>query len=287
MVINFSEAFMTSSFALVTGASSGLGVDFAKQLATRGYNLIITARREDRLLALRDQLINEFGVQVEVIAMDLAAPAAAQALYDEIKSRELEVEVLINNAGYGLYGLFHETDWARQEKMMQLDMVALTRLTKLFSEDMTTRRKGYILLVSSIGAYQPCPTYATYAAAKSYVLHFGEALNYELRHHNVKVSVLSPGITATEFLQVSGQRATPYQRLAMMQSGPVVRTGLKALFKGQASVVPGLMNKIAAFSVRFLPRTVATWLSYVLMRSPEVAVSRSGGKEGARIKATR
>lgn len=253
------------AYALITGASSGLGVDFAEILAQQGYNLILVARREHLLQEQQRKLASKFAVDVCYLTADLAQANAAQVLYERVAELGLKVEVLINNAGFGLYGHFVEIPWERQAQMMQLDMVTLTQLTQLYAKDMARQGKGYILLVSSIGAYQPTPTYATYAAAKSYVLHFAEALNYELRHSGVKVTALSPGITATEFLQVSGQKATLYQRIAMMQSRPVAQIGIKAMFKGKQSVVPGLANKVTAFSTRFMPRCLMTSISSRLM----------------------
>ena len=144
-------------------------------------------------------------------------------------------------------------------------MLFRSQLTKLFLGDMLQRDKGYILQLSSIGAYQPSPTYAAYSAAKTCVLYFGEALNYELRHSNVSCTVLSPGVTATEFLQVSGQQPTRYQRLFMMQSPEVVRIGLKAMLKRKPSVVAGNMNALIAWSNRFIPRRWSAALTHRLM----------------------
>lgn len=240
--------------ALVTGASSGLGVDFATILAERGCDLILVARREDRLRQLADQLGGRHGVKVHVLAMDLAPLGAAQKLYDEIGTRGLQVDVLINNAGFGVYGPFLEIPWEREEEMLRLDIVALVHLTKLFARDMVARNFGYILQVSSIGAYQPSPTYGTYSAAKAFVLSFGEALSYELRRTNVRVSVLSPGVTETEFLDVAGQKRTLFQRLSIMPSRPVAEIGIEAMLRGKPSKVAGRMNALTTWSLRFMPR---------------------------------
>jgi len=261
------------SYALVTGASSGLGRDFATILAERGYDLILVARRADRLESLKDELIAAHRIDVVTISKDLAVLDAAAGLHAEVRAKGLEVEVLVNNAGLGIYGLFTDIDWAREVSMLQLDIVTLVHLTKLFTRDMVARGKGYVLQISSIGAYQPSPTYASYAAAKTFVLHFGEAINHELKGTGVSVSVLSPGVTATEFLAVSGQKPTLYQRMAMMQSRPVCEIGIRAMFKRKGSVVPGLLNKLTAFSIRFTPRRMATWLAFLLMRNPELGES--------------
>lgn len=240
--------------ALVTGASSGLGVDFATILAERGCHLVLVARREDRLRALANDLAQRHGVQAQAIAMDLAVPGAAQALYDRLAAQKVAIDVLINNAGFGVHGAFLEIPWEREDEMLRLDIVSLVHLTKLFVRDMVARNFGYVLQIASIGAYQPTPTYASYSAAKAFVLSFGEALGYELRHTNVKVSVLSPGVTATEFLAVAGQRHSLFQRLSMMQSRPVAEIGIDAMLRGRPSKVAGAMNALAAWSLRFVPR---------------------------------
>jgi uncharacterized protein len=256
---------LSGQWALVTGASSGLGADFARELAGRGASLVLVARREENLRALQAEITARHPVQVEVVAMDLATPEAPQQLYDRLKAAGRQVDILINNAGLGLYGPFLEIDWQRERNMLELDIVTLTHMTKLFVRDMVARKRGYILQIASIGAYQPSPLYASYAAAKAYVLNFGEALNYELRKTNVKVTVLSPGITATEFLKVSGQQATLYQRTVMMRSPDVVRIGIDALLRGKPSIVPGRLNALMAWSNRLFPRRVQAAVAHRLM----------------------
>ena len=252
--------------ALVTGASSGLGVDFATILAERGCNLVLVARREERLRKLADELAQRHGVQAHVIAMDLAPLGAAADLYNRLRALNLTVDVLINNAGFGVYGPFTEIAWEREQEMLLLDIVTLVHLSKLFVRDMVGRNFGYVLQVSSIGAYQPSPTYATYSAAKAFVLSFGEALSYELRGTNVKVSVLSPGVTATEFLDVAGQRRTLYQRLSMMASRPVAEIGIDAMLRGKPSKVAGVMNALTAWSLRFVPRRLQAAIASAAMQ---------------------
>jgi len=251
--------------AVVTGSSSGLGVEFARDLARRGCDLTLVARREDRLRTLREELTCRHGVNVFVVPTDLAAPSATQHLYEEVKESGRPVDILVNNAGFGLYGEAVEIPWEREKSMLDLDIVALAHLTKLFTKDMLSRNFGFILQVASIGAYQPSPTYASYSAAKSYVLHFGEALDYELRNTGVSCTVLSPGITATEFLEVSGQQASLYQRLAVMQSAEVARIGIESMLKRKPSVVPGRLNAATIFLNRLLPRRLSAAISYRLM----------------------
>ncbi|MEJ2122329.1 MAG: SDR family oxidoreductase [Alphaproteobacteria bacterium] len=258
----------TADYALITGASSGLGAEFARQLAARGYNLILAARRGDRMETLKREIgETSTATQIEIIVSDLSSDDGPQALYDAIKQKNLPVDVLINNAGFGIYGRYADTDWARERELLQVDIVAVAHLTKLFATDMIARGGGHILQVSSIGAYQPTPTYAIYSAAKAFELLFGEALNFELKRKNVKVTVLSPGVTETEFLDVAGQRRTLYQKLTMMQAPRTVREGLNALFRGKPSVVAGLLNAFLAWSTGLLPRRLQAFVAYVVMRN--------------------
>ncbi|HVO17674.1 MAG TPA: SDR family NAD(P)-dependent oxidoreductase [Anaeromyxobacter sp.] len=253
--------------ALVTGASSGLGADFARHLAADGAGLILTARRADALEALAADLRGRNGVPVAVVPLDLAAPGAPAALVAELGRRGLEVDVLINNAGFGLYGEFLEIDPVREREMMILDVLVPLELTRSLGGAMIRRGRGFILQVSSIGGYQPTPLYAVYSAAKAFILSFGEAVAYEWRRRGVTVSVLCPGVTATSFLAVAGQAATAYQRAVMMDSPTVTRAGLDALARGTPSVLPGVLNKLTVFSSRFAPRRWLPAVAHRLMRA--------------------
>ncbi len=257
---------LQGKWALVTGASSGLGVDFAHDLAARGCNLILVARREDRLKAVAQEIVAKHGVQAEVIAMDLGTPDAPQKLYDQITDMGTAVSVLINNAGFGVFGNFVDIPWEREQTMLNLDIVTLVHLSKLFIQDMVAQDFGYILQVASIGAYQPSPMYASYSAAKAFVLSFGEAVNYELRDNNVSMTVISPGVTKTEFLDVAGQDPTFYQRMLMMESKDVARIGINTMLKGKASVIPGFGNWFGAWVNRLVPRRAQAAIAYRLMQ---------------------
>jgi hypothetical protein len=247
--------------ALVTGASSGLGADFARVLAGKGCHLVLVARREDRLKALEQEITGCHDVQVQVVPMDLGTPEGPAALHARTRGLGLEIDILVNNAGFGVWGPFLEIPWERERQMLELDILSLVHLTKLYGQDMAARRRGWILQVASIGAFQPSPTYASYSAAKAFVLSFGEAVAYELRSSGVRVSVLSPGVTETEFLDVAGQKRSLYQRMAMMDSPRVARSGIEALLRGRSSFVPGLVNKVPAFLMRFTPRQLAAALA--------------------------
>ncbi|TDR82883.1 SDR family NAD(P)-dependent oxidoreductase [Paludibacterium purpuratum] len=254
-------------WALITGASSGMGVDYARQLAAQGVALVLVARSFEPMRTLADELIARHRVPVQVIAQDLAEPGAAQALKRQIDEQGWQIDLLVNNAGFGVHGDFHRQPLERLQSMLQLNIVALTELTRLFAADMAARGRGEILLVASIGAYQASPTYAAYCASKAYVLLLGEALHEELKPHGVTVTVLSPGVTATNFFEVSGQRATGYQRLMVMPSDAVVRQALAALRARRATLVPGLFNALTVFANRFAPRSWQRKLVYRLMRN--------------------
>jgi short-subunit dehydrogenase len=259
---------LTGKTALVTGASSGLGVDFARELASRGCSIILVARREELLRQVQAEIEQKYAVGVSIIAMDLGAEAAPQDLYERIRAAGQRVDILVNNAGFGLYGEFTDIPWARQREMLQIDIITLAHLTRLFASDMQAQGYGRILQVASTGAYQPTPMYAAYAAAKSFVLNFGIALNYELRQTNVRCTVISPGVTATEFLKVSGQKPSLFQRLTMMQSPVVARIGVNAMLRGRAMVIPGTLNALSAWSTRSMPRPLTAMVAHRLMTTP-------------------
>jgi uncharacterized protein len=262
-----SRAAIQGKRALVTGASSGLGADFAREFARRGSKLIIVARRIDQLETLAAEIRAAYHVDVDVISMDLSLPTAAQGLHDRIATSGKAVDILVNNAGLGLYGESALIPWPKEQAMLQIDVVTLAGLTKLFLPQMLERRFGYILNVSSIGAYQPTPLYASYSAAKTYVLFYSEALEHELRDSGVWVTVVSPGVTATEFLTVSGQQATPYQRFLMMRSPDVVRIAIDAMLAGKRAVVPGFLNALLAWAAALTPRWLSLRIAELLMRS--------------------
>ena len=253
--------------ALVTGASSGMGIDFARELARRGANLVLVARRRDALEAVATEMRNSHGVEVRVRPADLSDAPSRERLYEELEAEGSNVDMLLNNAGFGLFGRFVEADWNRVDQMLQVDMVALSHLTRLFAPGMIRRRWGRILLIASTGAFQPSPSYASYSAAKSYVLSLGVALNYELRATGVSCTVACPGVTATEFFQVSGQRQTLYQRMTIMPSTKVANLALKGLFAQRPLVVIGRLNAFMAWSTRFMPRTWSASLAYHLMKN--------------------
>lgn len=253
--------------ALITGASSGIGAEFALQFAKMKCNLVLVARRTDRLDALKDKLTKDFAITVTVIAIDLSKPASAQDLFSATQELNIDVDILVNNAGFGLYGAFDDIEWERELEMMQLNMITLVHLTKLFVTSMKARNFGHIVQIASTTAYQPTPLYSTYGATKSFVLAYGEALNYELRNTNVSCTVVSPGITRTEFFDVSGQEFTLFHKLTIKEASDVVSIGIAKMAKGRSSVVTGWLNTLLTFSVRFSPRRLAAMVGYFMMKN--------------------
>jgi short-subunit dehydrogenase len=236
---------------LITGASAGLGAEFARQLSRKGHRLVLAARRKDRLEALAAELGNARAIEV-----DLARPGAVGTLLRDIEQAGEHVDLLVNNAGFGLRGRFVALDAGRQREMIDLNCGALTDLCRMVAPAMVERRSGAILNVASTAAFQPGPNMGVYFATKAYVLAFTEALHEELKPFGVKVSALCPGPTRTEFGDVAGIKSLgQFDRLAM-DSEPVVRAGLDGLDSNRAIVIPGATNKAGAWSTRLAPRSV-------------------------------
>jgi uncharacterized protein len=237
--------------ALITGASAGLGVEFARQLSMRGHALVLAARRRDRIEALAEELGN-----ARAVTIDLSKAGAATKLIADCAAAGEQVEILVNNAGFGLIGRFAELDPKRLRQMIDLNVATLTDLCRAVAPGMIERRSGGIVNVASTAAFQPGPNMAVYFATKAYVLSLTEALHEELKPHGVKVSCLCPGPTRTEFGEVAGFGGNvAFDRVAM-GAPEVVRAGLDGLDKNDAVVVPGLMNKTVAASTRFVPRSL-------------------------------
>jgi short-subunit dehydrogenase len=237
--------------ALITGASAGLGVEFARQLSRRGHRLVLAARRKDRL----EELANELG-NARAVAVDLSKKDASAKLMTDLEAAGEGVEVLVNNAAFGLMGRFAELDARRLRQMIDLNVGALTDLCRAVAPQMIARGSGGIINVASTAAFQPGPNMAVYFASKAYVLSFTEALHEELKPHGVNVSCLCPGPTRTEFGAVAGFKGSAVYDRVVMQPPEVVEAGLDGLEKNHAVVVPGLTNKIIAASTRFAPRSV-------------------------------
>lgn len=247
---------------LITGASVGIGESFARQLGAKKANLILVARREDKMRTLADELSKKHGIQVEVIASDLAKPGAAHLLFQETERRKLQVDVLINNAGFGIGGPFLEAPLERTMNMIQLNITTLVELTYLYLQGMVKRKEGAVINVASTAAFQPVPYLGAYSATKSFVLSFSEALWEENRQHNVTVMALCPGTTATEFFDVAGVK----ERTSMQTPDEVVANALRGLKAKRSHIISGLMNYAMAQSTRLVPRQMVTRIAGSLFR---------------------
>jgi len=247
--------------ALVTGASSGIGLDLAKQFASEGYDVALVARSEGKLNEVAAAIERDHKVRAHVVTADLAKAGAADALVAALEARGIDVDVLVNNAGYASYGAFEKTDLADELNMIQVNVVALTHLTKLFVRKMVAKKSGRVLNVASTAAFQPGPLMAVYYATKAYVLSFSEALANELGGTGVTVTALCPGPTATGFQARAQMEESKLVRgKAIMTSETVARAGYTGLMKGKTVVIPGVSNKMMAQAVRFLPRNTVTKL---------------------------
>jgi short-subunit dehydrogenase len=242
------------SFAFITGASTGIGREFARLCAKDGYDLILTARSDSALRGLASEIMTSTSRTVVVLPEDLSEPFGPRKLFQEITARSLDVEVLINNAGFGLLGRFWELDEQQQTHMVQLNIAAVTHLTRLFLPGFIQRRRGKILNVASTAAFQPGPLMAVYYASKAYVVSLSEALHNEARDYSVTVTCLCPGPTATEFDKRAGASNTKlFSSGRAMKAATVAQIGLRAMHTGKPLVIAGRMNALMAFATRFAP----------------------------------
>lgn len=248
--------------ALITGASSGIGAEMARQLAAADCNLILVARRTERLNALAEELST---VSVQVITLDLSDPLAPQMLFDEVARRGLLVDILINNAGFGFQKPLLAMSLEEQLGMVDVNDRALLALTRLFAAPMAERGRGWILNVSSVSAWFPIPGMATYAASKAAVLHLSRALHEELKPFGVVVTALCPGGTRTEFSSLAREKMDPDLEKVMMPADRVAAAGLQGLMAGKAVVVPGALYKLMVAVTRFLPGVWITRLAGLVM----------------------
>jgi short-subunit dehydrogenase len=243
-------------WALITGASAGIGRAFAFELGAGGTDLILVARRRDRLNELAGELRAKYKIQAEVCVSDLSQPSGPREVFDFTSHKGFDVELLINNAGFGVYGEFAKADLSRQLEMIQVNISAVVHLTHLYLPPMITRRHGDILILGSTGSFQGVPYLNTYTATKAFDLHFAEALAEEVKAHGVRVCALCPGSTTSEFSEVAGQ---PKNVLRKRESAEkVARVGLRALASGKSYVISGFKNYLGAHVQRLLPRRVVT-----------------------------
>jgi short-subunit dehydrogenase len=250
--------------ALVTGASSGIGADIARELAKDGHDLVLCARRIEPMQALADEL-KTTGASSTVIAADLSKSGAAAALVQDLEGRGLSIDVLVNAAGLGANGRFDASDPLRVTEMLQVNVVALTELTRMLLPPMLSRRRGKVMLLGSTAGFQPGPQMAVYCASKAYVVSFGEAIAYELQDSGVTVTTLCPGATDTEFARVADAGSSAlFGLLPVMTASEVARIGYQALKDGRGVVITGLLNKLMVTSSRLSPAPmslrIANWM---------------------------
>jgi short-subunit dehydrogenase len=247
--------------AVVTGASSGIGAEFARRLAADGHDLVLVARSYSRLERLAHELRQSHGIRAEVLAVDLTLPSAVQRIADALGDRLQDVSILINNAGFGLSGAFSNQSERDLVELMQLNMTTLVQLCRRILPGMLARRTGRILNVSSTAAFQPGPGFAVYCATKSFVLSFSEALAFEVSGTGVTVTCLAPGPVETEFASRATMHESPLFRWGKMSVRQCVDAGYRALQKGKRLKIPGLFNHMLAFGTRLSSRRLTTSLA--------------------------
>lgn len=258
---------------LITGATSGIGCDMADIFAEKGYDLFLASRNSEKMDAVKAKLEKLHAITVNTLAVDLAKPSAARKVYEETVSRNIEVSVLVNNAGFAVYGEHVDLDPDKSAEVIYLNAVALTQLCSFFGLEMKKRKRGYILNVASTAAYQPTPYTAVYGATKSYVLSFSEALARELEDYNVVVTCLSPGPTDTNFFDgvgvpgINEQTTGIWAKNNRMHSRRVAQIGVNALFAKKLSVIAGRWNALMAFGNRLVPRRLSVAVSGRIMKS--------------------
>ena len=245
--------------ALITGASNGIGLELARIHASRGKDLVLVARSADKLNRLKTELESKYQVEVLTISKDLSLKEAPQQIFDELQQQDIQVEYLINNAGFGDYGFFHESSWEKEEQMIDLNMKSLTHLTRLFLPEMVKRRSGRIMNVASTAAFQPGPLMAIYYATKHYVLAFSEAIANEVKDYSVTVTALCPGPTESGFQKVAAMEDSKLVNgVKMPTSAEVAEYGYQSMLKGKVVAIHGRANSLMAKSVGFLPRNLVT-----------------------------
>jgi uncharacterized protein len=245
-------------YAIVTGASCGIGYELAKILARDGKNIVVIARSRDRLEDLKREIENKHGTKVKVLAKDLSDPKAPPEIFSELEKAKIYVDVLVNNAGFGVYGMFLETDLREELDMIQVNAVSLIHLTKLFLKGMVEDKSGYILNAASLCAFLSTPMEAVYCSTKAFVLHFSEALANELQGTGVSVTCLCVGLARTEFQKRAHMENCRATKRKMMDAATVAEAGYKALKRGKLIEIPGLVYKFAPLFARVAPRNIVT-----------------------------
>lgn len=255
-----------SKTVLITGASSGIGLELSKVFAKHEYNLVMVSQNSDNLQKAKEIVQRDNPkVKLYTIAKDLSEPSAPEEIFEYIKKNSIQVDILVNNAGIQVYGKFHETELQNTLQLMNVNIYAMTKLTRLFVDGMLKRGSGKILNVASTGAFQPCPLNSAYCASKAFVLYLSEALSEELKGTGVTVTTLCPGPTKTNFAKRSGIEDIRYFKGKLSEASSVAEVGYKALMKGKPIVTVGRYNRFLAQSIKFIPRSIVTRLGMYLM----------------------
>ncbi|MCZ7383482.1 MAG: SDR family oxidoreductase [Candidatus Methanoperedens sp.] len=252
---------------LITGASSGIGYEFSKLFAKDGYNLVIVARNEEKLKQLENELEGNFGISVFSIPKDLSVAATPQEIFYELQQESIEIDILVNNAGFNVYGAFSETNIIEELQMVQVNLMSLTHLTKLFLPGMLRNGYGKIMNIGSTGSFGPGPLNAVYCATKSFVLSFSEAIAEELQGTGITVTALCPGATKTEFFKRANMEDIKLLERGVMDAKTVAEIGYKAMMKGERLVIAGIENKLMIFLIRFMPRKMMAKMAKEVMVS--------------------
>lgn len=258
----------TTNAALITGASAGLGMEYARLFAADGHDVVLVARRKSNLDELADEISAAHGIEAHVIAADLSDHVAPQAIFDEVADNGIAIECLVNNAGFGSNGPFVEQDVQRELDMIAVNVTALTHLTRLFLPAMIERGRGRILNIGSAAGFQAGPFMATYYATKAFVNLFSEALAYELEGTGVTVTVSCPGATQTEFSEIAGNNTSRLFKAGAATSADVARHGYRAMMKGKRMVVHGLKQKLGLQALRVSPRGAVLSIAARMNRDP-------------------
>ena len=245
---------LQGNWALVTGASSGIGADLARLLGEAGCHLVLTARRKDRLESLKNELTDKYPIKIETISNDLSKTTGAKQLFDAVEAKKISIDILVNNAGIGLHGKFAELDIDAQLGLIQLNVTSPTELTHRFMQGMVSRKKGWILQVASLYAFSHGTNMAMYAASKHFMLCMSDALNDELKGSGVNITALCPGVTKTEFFEAADMSGGMVFDMIAMNSMDVARQGIRAMVAGKPYIVTGAANQMIALGSPFTPR---------------------------------
>lgn len=250
-------------YALVTGATSGIGLEIALNFARDGINLILVARTENKLMEIKEKIESDYKVEVLILAKDLTREEAPDEIYEEVEKRGIRVDFLINNAGFGSFGRLKDTDYETEKDLVKLNVLSLLQMNKLFVPLMAARHYGYVMNVASLAAFMPGPVMANYYASKAYVLSLSEAMHEELKKDGVKVTALCPGPVRTNFQERAQLQKTDTAKSFIMEAKKVADIGYLGLLRGKAIVVPGTFEKIVPVITKLLPRSLVRKVSFL------------------------